>query len=193
MVPNVPARDPLYRGERFPAEIISHAVWLYYRFHLSHRDVEELLAERGVQVSYEAIRLWCRKFGPAFAAALRRRRARPGDKWHLDEVQLKSNGRRHWLWRAVDQDGLVLDILVQARRDQHAADRFLRRVLEFATACVGHRGRGTLWRERGGGPHALAAEVACAAGSRCPREAGAEDVQGGHHRADVLVGRRALG
>jgi putative transposase len=122
-------RDPLYRGYRFPAEIISHAVWLYYRFHLSHRDIEDLLAERGIVVSYEAIRLWCRKFGPAFAAGLRRRRAHAGDKWHLDEVQLKINGQRQWLWRAVDQDGLVLDILVQERRDQHAAERFLRRVL----------------------------------------------------------------
>ncbi len=124
-----PARDPLYRGYRFPAEIISHAVWLYYRFHLSHRDVEDLLAERGIRVSYEAIRLWCRTFGPAFAARLRRRRARAGDKWHLDEVQLKIKGKKHWLWRAVDQDGLVLDILVQERRDQRAAERFLRRVV----------------------------------------------------------------
>ena len=127
--PAASPRDPLYRGYRFPAEIISHAVWLYYRFHLSHRDVEELLAEPGVQVSYEAIRLWCRRFGPAFAAGLRRRRARAGDRWHLDEVQLKINGRRHWLWRAVDRDGLVLDILVQERRNQEAAERFLRRVL----------------------------------------------------------------
>ena len=83
-----------------------------------------------MQVSYEAIRLWCRKFGQTFADGLRRRRARPGDKWHLDEVQLKINGRKHWLWRAVDQEGLVLDILVQDRRDQHAAERFLRRVVD---------------------------------------------------------------
>jgi putative transposase len=123
-------RDPLYRGYRFPAAIISHAVWLYYRFALSHRDVEELLAERGVQVSYEAIRLWCLKFGPAFATALRRRRARAADKWHLDEVQLKVKGKKHWLWRAVDRDGLVLDLLVQERRNQEAAERFLRRVLD---------------------------------------------------------------
>jgi putative transposase len=123
-------RDPLYRGYRFPAAIISHAVWLYYRFALSHRDVEELLAERGVQVSYEAIRLWCQKFGPGFAAGLRLRRARSADKWHLDEVQLKIKGKQHWLWRAVDRDGLVLDILVQERRNQEAAERFLRRVLD---------------------------------------------------------------
>ena len=124
-----PARDQLYRGHRFPAEIISHAVWLYYRFHLSHRNVEDLLAERGVRVSYQASRRWCRRFGPAFAVGLRRRRARAGDKWHLDEVQLKSKGRRHWRWRAVDRDGLVLDILVQERRNQEAAERCLRRVL----------------------------------------------------------------
>jgi putative transposase len=123
-------RDPRYRGYRFPAEIISHAVWLYYRFALSHRDVEDLLAERGVQVSYEAIRLWCQKFGPTFAAGLRRRRAWAADKWHLDEVQLKIKGKQHWLWRAVDRDGLVLDILVQERRYQEAAERFLRRVLD---------------------------------------------------------------
>ena len=121
---------PLYKRHRFPGEIISHAVWLYYRFLLSYRDVEELLAERGVQVSYETVRRWCRKFGQAFADGVRRRRARPGDKWHLDEVQLKINGRKHWLWRAVDQEGVVLDILVQERRHQEAAEAFLRRLVE---------------------------------------------------------------
>lgn len=120
-----------YAGFRYPVEIISHAVWLYHRFALSHRDVEELLAERGIQVSYEAIRLWCRKFGPLLTADLRRRhQRRRGDKWFLDEVALTMNKRRYWLWRAVDQDGTVLDMLVQARRDQHAAERFLRRVLD---------------------------------------------------------------
>jgi putative transposase len=84
--PVAPSRDPLYRGYRFPAEIISHAVWRYYRFALSHRDIEELLAERGVQVSYEAIRLWCQRFGPLFAGTLRRRRSRATDKWHRDEM-----------------------------------------------------------------------------------------------------------
>jgi putative transposase len=120
----------LYKRHRFPGEVISHAVWRYYRFLLSYRDVEELLAERGIPVSYETIRQWCRKFGQGFADGLRRRRPRPGDKWHVDEVQLKINGRRHWLWRAVDQAGVVLDILVQARRNQEAAEAFLRRVVE---------------------------------------------------------------
>jgi putative transposase len=120
---------PSYRGYRYPVEIISHAVWLYFRFHLSLRDVEELLAERGVTVTYETIRAWCARFGPSYAAGLRRRRARPSDKWHLDEVQLKIKGKRHWLWRAVDKHGVVLDILVQQRRDQPAAETFLRRVI----------------------------------------------------------------
>jgi putative transposase len=119
----------LYRRHRFPAEIISHCVWLYYRFLLSYRDVEELLAERGVIVSHETVRQWCRKFGPVFAARLRHRRRRAADKWHLDEVQLKIRGTKHWLWRAVDRDGVVLDILVQARRNQAAAEAFRRRVL----------------------------------------------------------------
>jgi putative transposase len=118
-----------FRGYRFPPEIIAQAVWLYFRFHLSFRDVQDLLAKRGVVVSHEAIRQWCATFGPAFASGLRRRRARPGDKWHLDEVLLKINGKRHWLWRAVDQNGVVLDILVQQRRVQNAAECFLRQVV----------------------------------------------------------------
>jgi putative transposase len=97
---------------------------------LSYRDVEELLAERGIVVSYETIRRWCHKFGQTYADGLRRRRARPGDKWHIDEVQLKINGRKHWLWRAVDREGVVLDILVQSRRNQEAAEAFLRRLVE---------------------------------------------------------------
>jgi putative transposase len=120
----------LYKRHRFPGEIICHAVWLYYRFLLSYRDVEELLAERGIPVSYETVRRWCQKFGSASADGLRRRRPRPGDNWHLDEVQLKSNGRRFWLWRAVDQEGVVLDILVQPRRNQQAAEAFLRRLVD---------------------------------------------------------------
>jgi putative transposase len=105
-------------------------VRLYFRFHVSFRDVQDLLAERGIIVSHETIRQWCTKFGAAFARQLRRRRARPGDKWHLDEVLLKINGKRHWLWQAVDQSGVVLDILVQQRRDQNAAECFLRQVVD---------------------------------------------------------------
>ncbi len=119
-----------YKGFRFPQEIISHAVWLYYRFSLSYRDVEELLAERGIIVSYETIRQWSRKFGQTYANQLRRRRARPGDKWFLDEVFLKINGKQHYLWRAVDQDGNVLDILVQSRRTKAAAKKFFRKLLK---------------------------------------------------------------
>ncbi|MDP9378967.1 MAG: IS6 family transposase, partial [Chloroflexota bacterium] len=115
---------------RFPAEIISHAVWLYHRFSLSFRDVEELLYERGVVVTYETVRQWCRKFGQAYANQLRRRRPRTGDKWHLVEVFLKINGERHYLWRAVDQQGNVLDILVQSRRNKGAAKKFFRKLLK---------------------------------------------------------------
>jgi len=112
-----------------PEEIISECVWLYFRFGVSFRDVEEMVAARGVMVSYETIRCWCGKFGRQFADGLRRRRAEPGDKWHLDEVFLKINGVTHYLWRAVDQNGVVLDILVQPKRDRFAAIRFFRRLL----------------------------------------------------------------
>ena len=114
-----------YPRHRFPAEIISYAVWLYHVFSLSLRDVELLLAERGVIVSHESIRHWCRKFGADFARKLRCRRPRPGDTWHLDEVFIRINGELHYLWRAVDQHGVVLDILVQGRRNGTAAKRFL--------------------------------------------------------------------
>ena len=110
-------------------EIISHCVWLYHRFPLSLRDVQEMMAERGVIVSYESVHQWCRKFGQSFANGLRRRRARPGDKWHLDEVFIKIAGKTHYLWRAVDQHGNVLDILVTSRRDAKAATRFFRKLL----------------------------------------------------------------
>ncbi len=119
-----------YKGFRFPREIISHAVWLYHRFSLSFRDVEELLFARGIMVTYETVRQWCRKFGQAYANQLRQRRARPGDKWHLDEVFLKINGKTHYLWRAVDQQGTVLDILVQSRRNKGAAKKFFRKLLK---------------------------------------------------------------
>jgi hypothetical protein len=101
----VVAVSSLYRGHRYPVEIISRCVWLYHRFPLSYREIEEMMAERGVIVSYETIRKWCRKFGPMFAQGLRRRRPRPGDKWHLDEVFCTINGKRQYLWQAVDQDG----------------------------------------------------------------------------------------
>ncbi len=119
----VESGSPSYRGFRFPAEIISHAVWLYHRFPLSFREVEELLLARGVIVSHETIRQWCDRFGPQYAAALRRRRPQAGDKWHLDEVFIKVNGVRQYLWRAVDQDGNVLDILVPtSAKPQREAD-----------------------------------------------------------------------
>ena len=121
------------KPHRCPGEIISHAVWRSFRFPLSHRDVEELLFVRGVIVSYEAIRTWCWQFGQAYANALRRRRPRPGDTWHLDEVFLTINKARHYLWRAVDLDGNVLDILVQRRRHQQAAKKFFRKLLKGLT------------------------------------------------------------
>ena len=104
-----------YRRHRFPSEIIQHAVWLYFRFPLSYRDVEDLLAERGIDVSYETVRRWALKFGQAYARKLRRLRTRPDCRWHLDEVIVSINGRRMYLWRAVDSEGEVLDILVQSR------------------------------------------------------------------------------
>jgi putative transposase len=123
-------QSPDYRGYGFPPEIISYAMWLYHRFCLSFRDVEELLANRGVTVSYEAVRQWCLKFGPSFAKKLRHRQGRLGDMWHLDEVFVSIQGKRHYLWRAVDQDGDVLDILVQQHRDQRAAKCFFRKLLK---------------------------------------------------------------
>jgi transposase-like protein len=119
-----------YKGYRYPIEVIGHAVWLYHRFALSLRDVEELMLARGVAVTYETIRSWCVKFGPDYAARLRRRRPRPGDTWHVDEVFVKINGTTHYLWRAVDQHGNVFDILVQSRRNTVAAKRFLRTLLK---------------------------------------------------------------
>ena len=122
--------DPAsYPRHRFPAEIISHAVWLYHVFSLSLRDVELILAERGVLVTHESIRLWGLKFGTEFAGRLQRRRPRPGDTWHLDEVFIRIRGVQHYLWRAVDQHGVVLDILVQERRNGTAAKRFFKHLL----------------------------------------------------------------
>jgi putative transposase len=119
-----------YQRHRFPSEIISHAVWLYYRFCLSFREVEELLAERGITVTYETVRQWCQKFGLDYARKLKKRQGRLGDPWHIDEVFVTIQGERHYLWRAVDQDGDVIDILVQRRRNQRPAERFFRRLLK---------------------------------------------------------------
>ncbi|MBB3570997.1 IS6 family transposase [Rhizobium sp. BK491] len=119
-----------YKRHRFPQQIISNAVWLYFRFPLSLRLVEEMLLERGIIVSYKTIRRWGRKFGPAYAKQLRRRRPSRQDVWHLDEVVISIAGRKHWLWRAVDQDGYVLDEIVQSRRDTKAAKRLLLRLLK---------------------------------------------------------------
>ena len=124
-------RDTLsYHGYRFPPDIISHAVWLYHRFGVSFRDVEDLLAQRGITVSYEAIRLWCLTFGSVYARRLKRRQGRLGDIWHMEEVFVTIQGQRRYLWRAVAQDGDVIDILVQSRRDCRAATRFFRKLLK---------------------------------------------------------------
>jgi putative transposase len=119
-----------YKRHRFPPEIIAHAVWLYFRFPLSLRLVEEMLLERGIVVSYETVRRWALKFGPEYARRLRRKRPSRRDIWHLDEVVITIAGETHWLWRAVDQDGYVLDEIVQARRNTKAAKRLLKRLLK---------------------------------------------------------------
>ena len=128
------ARDPLYRRHRFPPEIISHAVWLYFRFPLSLRMVEEMLAARGICVTYETVRQWAMKFGKGFSNQIRQRSPARGDKWHLDEVVISIAGEPYWLWRAVDQNGFVLDVLIQRRRDSHAARRLMAKLLRAAVA-----------------------------------------------------------
>ena len=120
----------IYKRYRFPSEIIQYAVWLYYRFNLSHRDIEDLLAERGINVTYEAIRLWCNRFGPRYATRLKRKHQWFGDTFFLDEVFIKIDGKQHYLWRAVDQDGEVVDVFLQKRRDGAAAKRFFKRLLK---------------------------------------------------------------
>jgi len=119
-----------YARHQFPAEIIRHATWLYLRFTLSYRDVEELLTERGIETSYETVRRWVLKFGPAYARNLRRLRPKPTGTWHLDEVVVTIQGRRMYLWRAVDSEGEVLDLLVQPKRDTAAALRLMRKLLK---------------------------------------------------------------
>ncbi len=123
-------KSKLYKRYRFPPEIIQYAVWLYYRFNLSHRDIEDLLAERGVNVTYEAIRLWCNRFGPKYATRLKRKHRGYGDTFFIDEVFIKIDGKQHYLWRAVDQDGEVVDVYLQKRRDGAAAKRFFKRLLK---------------------------------------------------------------
>ena len=118
-----------YKRHRFPPDIISYAVWLYYRFNLSHRDIEDLLAERGITVSREAIRLWCIKFGAIYTGRLKRKHRGYGDTFYIDEVFVKINGKQHYLWRAVDQDGEVVDVYLQAKRDGAVAKRFFKRLL----------------------------------------------------------------
>ncbi len=120
----------LYKRYRFPPVIIQHAVWLYHRFNLSHRDIEDLLAERGITVSYESIRLWCNKFGPKYARRLRRKHQGFGDTFYIDEVFVKIDGKQQYLWRAVDQDGDVVDVFLQVRRDAKAAKRFFKRLIK---------------------------------------------------------------
>ena len=119
-----------YRRHRFPAEVIRHAVWLYFRFTLSLRDVEELLAERGIEVSNETIRCWTLKFGPLIAKNLRRRQPRPTGRWHIDEMVVKIGGEKRWLWRAVDDEGVELDMLVQRRRNKKAALRLICKLMK---------------------------------------------------------------
>jgi putative transposase len=119
-----------YKRHRFPPDVIRYAVWLYFRFTLSLRDVEELLAQRGIEVSYETIRCWTRKFGQVFASNLRRSRPPPTARWHLDEMVVKVGGKRMWLWRAVDDEGEVLDVLLQKRRNKGAAMKLLRKLLK---------------------------------------------------------------
>jgi putative transposase len=123
-------KSNLYHRHRFPAEIISYCVWLYNTLPLSYRDVEKMMLYRGIFVTYESIREWCKKFGQQYANQIRRRRLQPGDKWHLDEMNININGKTYYLWRAVDQDGNVLDILMQSRRDNAAAKKFFRKLLK---------------------------------------------------------------
>jgi len=120
----------LYKRHRFPPAIIQHAVWLYYRFNLSHRDIEDLLAERGIEVSYESVRLWCNKFGPLFSKRLKRKHPGFGDTFFVDEVFVTIKGKRFYLWRAVDQDGDVVDVYLQPRTDAKVAKRFFGRLLK---------------------------------------------------------------
>lgn len=132
----IPTEMPLLKGYRFPREVVAYAVWAYYRFALSTADVEDLLAERGVNVSRETVRKWVNRFGWHFSDCIKRGRPAAADKWHLDEVVVPINGVKQWLWRAVDTNGDVLDILVQPRRNAKAAKRFLARLIARFGNCV---------------------------------------------------------
>jgi len=132
----------MYKGFRYPAAIISHVVWLYFRFSLSFRDIEELMASRGIFVTYETIRQWTLKFGQTYANALRRRQPKRGDKWHLDEVVLTIKGQHHYLWRAVDQEGHTLDVLVQRRRDRQSGQALLSQAAQGTTVRATGAGDG---------------------------------------------------
>jgi putative transposase len=123
-------KSSMYKQYRYPVEIIQYSVWLYHRFNLSQRDIEDLLAERGIIVSYESIRLWCNKFGPKYVTRLKRNHQGYGDTFFIDEVFVKIGGKQHYLWRAVDQDGEVIDVFLQKRRDGAAAKRFFKRLLK---------------------------------------------------------------
>ncbi|WP_340584205.1 IS6 family transposase [Brucella pseudintermedia] len=140
----------IFKRHRFPPQLIAHAVWLYLRFNLSLREVEEMLLERGIDVSYETVRRWIAKFGPQITRNLRRRQARPGDVWYLDEVVVKCAGEKFWLWRAVDQHGSVLEEILQKRRDKRAAKRLLVALMKrygFAPKrIITHRSPGALQR-----------------------------------------------
>lgn len=118
------------KGRRLPRSVIGYAVWLYHRFALSLRDVGDILAERGIRVSHETIRVWGLRFGPQFAAAIRRDRPDPADKWHMDEMVIAIGGQKHWLWRAVDANGDTLETLVQSRRDARSVRRFLKKLMK---------------------------------------------------------------
>ncbi len=186
-----------YHGSRFPPEIISHAVWLDHRLCLSFRDAEDLLAQRGVTVTYETIRQWCKTFGPAYARTLRRRRGQPGDTWYLDELFVKIHGRQQYLWRAVDEDGDVIDILLQSQRDRHAAARFFRKLLkrhgfcistsdhgQAAQLCGGSSGRDAVRGPRHGPVREQSSQSVPSADARAPDAA----LQVGRPRAALRVG-----
>ena len=176
----IPSSMPRLKGFRFPRAIIAYAVWAYHRFALSTADVEDLLAERGVIVSREAIRLWVNRFGSHFAACIRRDRPRPNDKWHMDEVVISINGVKHWLWRAVDANGDTLDILVQTRRNAKAAKR------------LSGKADRSIWPAKGC-HHRQAAQLHKAdrsPGTRCrsPGPQGAQQQDRGQPQADAAAG-----